>query len=780
MTAGAHKASVTIDARVDSADRDIKKLTRRINGMEKELARADKAARSNSEALQKVGRVGAYAATAAAGATVALFKLAEASAETANKTAKAAKGLGVASDGLQKLEFATSRATTATSEQLHKAIGVLTVGLQDAVTKGTGPVAEGLKMIGLTAADLAGQSIDQQFETLSRAVLSLPDANEQAAAAMKLFGQRAGQALAPLLKEGPAALRAYGDEAQRLGLVLDEQALKASEDFVDSVSDMKQTVSAVARDIGIAAIPAFKDAADGVKEWTVENKELIDQNVPKAIDAITTALGGAANAFVWATDKASGLGDVLYDLNKWGEDLDAWFGLGEGSDTGITFAPGMQKLAEENSARLKAERDKATAGENLGAAIAAGMAIYDRLDDADVQAEYKRRTKKRRSGSTGKGGGRREQQDLMESMLERDQSRLNAFSEDVADMSFLGSGTADPFSAENRQIYLDELARVAEEERQIERARRDGLLQDELDSLEMRRELGVDPMVLLEQEQQARLAHNDFLLQQANGEAEILRLQNERRGIYHDAEMKRLKVEQQQQQQRMQVMTEVSHGLDTLYRSTAEAALASAFAQGQSVKEAVKGTAKAESMRAAITATASFVQAAFWSAVPGGQLKAAQFLNAGAIASASAVGFGLIAGAASGTDGIRSLARGKFGRMSVGGTEGALDGSAFGPGSRALPSGAESTSADGSAAPGSSSNVPGSPTTATPHSQIGDPWTGQASGSPGTPPGSSRTNSGQPTMVFQGPLHFYGAGGPDDFIESVTRGQERLRLKRRR
>ncbi len=764
MTDGAHKASVTIDAKVDAADRDIKKLTRRINGMEKQLSRSDKAARRNAEAMKTIGRVSVVAASASVCAGVGLFRLAEASAETANKTAKASKALSVASGGLQKLEFAASRATTATSEQLHKGIAALTVGLEDAVVKGTGPVAEGLDAIGLSVNSLVGLDIEDQFGVIADAMAKVPTEALKSAASMKLFGRRAGVELKPLLDEGSAGLRAYGEEATRLGLVLDRNALAASEDFIDSLSDMKQTVAAVARDVGIAAIPAFKDAADGVKEWAVENQELIDQNVPKLVEQITTGMLALAAATLAVSGALSDVRDGFHSIQdfirknplggnptltedeKRQQRLDRR--LAGSRATPGEFVPVRRVIGADGTVvEFETPTDTGGGGPSDAAISAAEKARLDaqrRIESHNRQAKAIAAADKRRGGRRG-GRGKRDQKSLLETMLERD---LTSFSDNEPDLSFLDSGLVDPFSAENRQIGLDEKARMIEEERAIENVRRQGLLEDELAHLEMRREMGADPFELIDRETQARLEFNDFMLSQADSEAQRLQVQNDRRQIAHNAEMKRLKVEQQQQQQRMQVYAQVGQGIDTVYRATAEAALASALSQEGSVRQAVQGTAKAEALRSTITAGSALVQALFWSAVPGGQATAAQFFTASGVAAAKAVAFGTLAGSLSGGGGGGGSSPGVL----TGSSFGAAGGARGSQGQAALPP-----------APGAGSSVPGSPTRR-PGTDVGDPATGSQS--------SSGPN-------FNGAVfHMYGTPH-EDFIESVTRGQGQLRLNRR-
>jgi hypothetical protein len=757
MTQGKHKATVTIDAKTESANRDIRKLTRRINTMERGLDKAARSARKNAEALRTIGRGAAIGAAAIAGAATALFRLAEASAESANNTAKAAKGLGVASDSLQRMEFAASRATKATSEQLHKAIATLTVGLQDAVDKGTGPVAEGLEQIGLSAADLVGLGLEDQFAVISTAMQKLPTDANRASASMRLFGKRAGSDLAPLFREGPAGLAALGDEAERLGLVLDDKALASSEAFVDSMSDLKQTVSAVARDVGVVMIPVFQDAAEGIKEWIVENDELIEQDLPATMRAIADGIGAvvtvvaeAVRLFNDAKKAAEDFGEALGDFvvqdklraAAFRGDISEESALASGQTTnvrgvgGISGAQGaagrrrhahMSAMQEFESREVSAQQwliENRRQREEEGRRRARAQ--------AEVEAANAKRKKDRKRGG---GGGRRDKRSTLERMLEEDQDRMSAFSDDEPDLSFLQSGTVDPFDGA-------EFERVTQEQREAARVRREGLLQDELEHLEMRRAMGADPMMLLEEETNARLAHNDFLQEQAQTEAERLRLQNDRRRIYHEQEMARLQVEREQQKKRLAVYEEIGAGIDTVYRATATAALEAAFAQGQSVRAAVAGTAKAEALRATITASAALVQAAFWAAIPGGQPKAAQFLAVAGIAGAKAAAFGALA---------VGLGSGGGGRGGGGGRSAEITGASLGRGA--------AVSRPTASTPGSDSSVPGSPL---------------------PPPSSSTQQQSSAPISFSGAtFNLYGAGGREDFIEGVTRDQQRLALKRR-
>lgn len=258
------------------------------------------------------------AAAAAATAAAGFVRLAESSAETANQIAKTSRGLGVAADEMQRLHFAVSRETTLSVEQFNKSISALTVGLEDAAQRGTGPAARALETLGLTVRQLDGLGVERQIGQIADAIGRLPNEQQRAAVSAQLFGMRNGPQMQALLAKGAEGIEALGDEAERMGLVLDREALASSEAFVDSMADMRSVVKAVARDIGIAAAPAIKDAADKAKEWVIQNRALIDQELPELMETIAGAMtevvntgAEAVSTFNKMAKAAEGLGEKL-------------------------------------------------------------------------------------------------------------------------------------------------------------------------------------------------------------------------------------------------------------------------------------------------------------------------------------------------------------------------------------------------------------------------------------------------------------------------------------
>lgn len=255
----------------------------------KGLASAKKVEGGWSNAAKNIGKSFAIIGAAAGGAAIGIFKLVESTATAGDEIAKTSKGLGIAANELQRLRFAAER-SGGTAQGMTRALRTFTVGLQDAATKGTGPVAEGLDAIGLSFADLQGRGVEQQFGIIAEALKGVEDATERSAISMKLFGSRGGAALAPLLNEGRAGIKALGDEAERLGIVMGEDALRASEKFADDMLDLKGVILGLTRDVAGGLIPEFSAGIAKVREWIVVNREFIAGKVREYLDRILEVL----------------------------------------------------------------------------------------------------------------------------------------------------------------------------------------------------------------------------------------------------------------------------------------------------------------------------------------------------------------------------------------------------------------------------------------------------------------------------------------------------------
>lgn len=116
--------------------------------------------------------------------------------------------------------------------------------------------------LGIVFEDLKAQSPDKQFEMIVDAISRIADPAERAATAVKFFG-KGGIELGELFTLGPGALAQMREQAQALGQVVSEDAVKAIDNMNDSFGAVYATVKGLTGQIlGELAEPISQIAQD--------------------------------------------------------------------------------------------------------------------------------------------------------------------------------------------------------------------------------------------------------------------------------------------------------------------------------------------------------------------------------------------------------------------------------------------------------------------------------------------------------------------------------------
>lgn len=260
-------------------------------------------------------------ATAAAAALVAVTK---AAADYGDQLDNMSQRTGVAVEDLAKLQYAAKLSDTS-AEALGKGLGNLSKLMAGAAAGG----AESGKMFEKFGVDLRNTdgtvraTSDVLFE-LADVFSAMPDGPEKTALAMDLFGKKMGQELIPLLNQGSAGLKAMGDEAERLGLVLSAEQAKAAADFNDNLDRLGQLSKSVGVSIGNSMIPwlnkmigemnAAAKSSDGFLmtflKWPLGISEVQKtrdaasniERLTKQIDALKSKMSGGRSESIYGFD----------------------------------------------------------------------------------------------------------------------------------------------------------------------------------------------------------------------------------------------------------------------------------------------------------------------------------------------------------------------------------------------------------------------------------------------------------------------------------------------
>lgn len=198
----------------------------------------------------------------AGGAVAGLAGLAYNSVKSADELNTLAKQTGLSTEELQKFSYASDL------------VDVSVESITGAVTKlksKMGGDSDVFAQLGVSVRDMNGQLRDadtvfyESLEALSR----IQNETERDAVAMQLFGKSADE-LAGIIDDGGASLKAFGEEAENLGIVIDQDTLDALNEVNDQIDKLKAQLKGELAVAGAKAMealmPAFEDLVEVVRK----------------------------------------------------------------------------------------------------------------------------------------------------------------------------------------------------------------------------------------------------------------------------------------------------------------------------------------------------------------------------------------------------------------------------------------------------------------------------------------------------------------------------------
>jgi hypothetical protein len=241
---------------------------------------AEKKTVSFGKAAKQAAKVVAAFAAAVVAAAGAAFKLVNETTKFGDEIGKSAKKIGAGTTELQRLRFAADR-SGASARNLDLAIKNSAKQLQDAANGGAKLFRDALGEVGLSIEDVQGLSAEDRIGLFADKLAGIEDQGKRTALAMNLFGARAGPELLPLLLEGSEGIAALGDEAERLGIVMGEDAVADSEAFQDTLTNAKAAVKGLTNTLGIELLPVVRSMIEGFTSWVEVNREMLRQDLAR-------------------------------------------------------------------------------------------------------------------------------------------------------------------------------------------------------------------------------------------------------------------------------------------------------------------------------------------------------------------------------------------------------------------------------------------------------------------------------------------------------------------
>lgn len=167
--------------------------------------------------------------------------------------------LSISSRAFQELTY-VAKLNSTQNEALAGGIKKLQNNMQDAITGGKEQAAV-FKAMGISVAGTDGQlrSSLTVIADVADVFEGLHDEVTKTALASKLFGSKLGPELVPLLNQGRKGIEGLREEANQLGIIMGEDALKAAADFNDQIDRMSAVSQAAAGQVALTFIPAIND-----------------------------------------------------------------------------------------------------------------------------------------------------------------------------------------------------------------------------------------------------------------------------------------------------------------------------------------------------------------------------------------------------------------------------------------------------------------------------------------------------------------------------------------
>lgn len=227
---------------------------------------------------------------------------------------------GIGTEALQRLKFAAEQ-NGGSIELVTAAIGKLGNNLAGGNKNAVGA----LDALGLSLNTIRSMEPDKAFTAIGDAIAKVEDPMARTKLAMDLFG-KSGAELLPMMRGNLSETAA---EADRLGIVMSDSAVKAGDDFGDTLDKLSLVGGSLINQVLAPMVPALSMVAS----W-------LGDNLPKAVS-------GTRAAFDWIIKKGMEIGLSFQELILKFVELGAkvpWLGekLGATKETITSLKTGVQ------------------------------------------------------------------------------------------------------------------------------------------------------------------------------------------------------------------------------------------------------------------------------------------------------------------------------------------------------------------------------------------------------------------------------------------------------
>jgi len=234
---------------------------------------------------------------AAAFAVEAVESFVEKNVQAMTEIERTATALGITTDKVQELQFA-SKALGMESDELLSMMGKLQVSQQEA-SRGSGQQAKAFQDLGVHIHDAQGKmkGADELFLDVADGIKNTKDASKAAAIATELFG-RSGRRLLPFLKEGREGAEKLAATFHEIGGGFSEDTIKQAKETELQMAKLDQVFKVIKNTILKNLLPPFTALVSGIGKMVLAFNELTKNSY--IVQAALIVLGEVAAEFAIA------------------------------------------------------------------------------------------------------------------------------------------------------------------------------------------------------------------------------------------------------------------------------------------------------------------------------------------------------------------------------------------------------------------------------------------------------------------------------------------------
>lgn len=235
--------------------------------------------KSQNELADKCKSFGALMAVPLGGAFATVAATVKSSISTFTDYASAAQDaatkVGGTARDIQRYGYA-AKMSGSSQEELNACLGIFSKNLANAVQGKNKTLVNVFKQLGISMTDANGKmrTTTELLPDIANAMRSQATESQKAYIATQLFG-RGGQSLIQMLEGGAEGLNELTAEAERMGIVVDQDGVDSAKAFGDNLDRLKFSLLGVSLSIGQHIIPIIEPMINAFREWIITNREMI-------------------------------------------------------------------------------------------------------------------------------------------------------------------------------------------------------------------------------------------------------------------------------------------------------------------------------------------------------------------------------------------------------------------------------------------------------------------------------------------------------------------------